>query len=469
MSRPIDRASLEKVEAVISNPAIHELAEVVPPPRREAGGRPRDYPNFMVFVYAALVSVFRSARQVEAELAHPLVWRLIRDAVRTRFPGQPEMHLPDRPMRRHHYLYLRDRYLAELSVLERLGQRFRRLATSQARETGLLDPLGGGSWTHPTRDRLLHADGKVLTPLFRAKPGDRRIDTETGEIIPARAEPDAALHFEGDGEAAWGTKFVLVAARGEGPGTRVLLDIQPVAQSGNEAAEAMVCFRRLAPLVPGAQAIVYDTALRGVHHQELLRDLGLLPVNRVAAARKGSSKPRRKDGRRVAKNVHVEDKVIGAGEGRRVVSLYAQDGSVGVVALTDVGERFFEPMRRVRTHRGIGKSGAFRWYNDYELPERLGGGTVTVRLHANAEDSKRRFNRTENVRPIPPADPDFERLYARRNDAESINRHLEDSMFLGRAHSVGMLRQHVDLLGYAILVNGVTLLHYERRRLATAA
>lgn len=42
-------------------------------------------------------------------------------------------------------------------------------------------------------------------------------------------------------------------------------------------------------------------------------------------------------------------------------------------------------------------------------------------------------------------------------------------MFLGRAHSVGMLRQHVDLLGYAILVNGLTLLHYERRRLATAA
>ena len=54
-----------------------------------------------------------------------------------------------------------------------------------------------------------------------------------------------------------------------------------------------------------------------------------------------------------------------------------------------------------------------------------------------------RLNRTENVRPIPPSDPDFARLYARRNDAESINRNLEDSLFLGRAHSVGLLRQQV--------------------------
>src|SRR5207253_457713 len=55
----------------------------------------------------------------------------------------------------------------------------------------------------------------------------------------------------------------------------------------------MSCFRRLAPLVPGAQAVVYDTALRGVHHQVLLRELGLAPVNKVTAAERGASTPRR--------------------------------------------------------------------------------------------------------------------------------------------------------------------------------
>ena len=44
---------------------------------------------------------------------------------------------------------------------------------------------------------------------------------------------------------------------------------------------------------------------------------------------------------------------------------------------------------------------------------------------------RRRFNRTENVRPIPPSDPDFPRLYGRRNDSESLNRSLEDTLFLG--------------------------------------
>jgi hypothetical protein len=130
----------------------------------------------------------------------------------------------------------------------------------------------------------------------------------------------------------------------------------------------------------------------------------------------------------------------------------------------------FEPLRRFRTHRTRDKSGAHRWYNDYRLPQRLGGGIVTVRLHANDEDRTRRFNPTENVRPIPPSDPDFARLYARRNDAESINRNLEDTLFLGRAHSIGRLRQQVDLIGYALLVNGLTLLRHEQRgRLPAAA
>lgn len=152
------------------------------------------------------------------------------------------------------------------------------------------------------------------------------------------------------------------------------------------------------------------------------------------------------------------------------ISLYAQDGAIGIGVLTDRGEMLFEPLRRFRTHRTRDKSGGYRWYNDYRLPQRLGGCIVTVRLHANDEDRAKRLNRTESVRPIPPSDPDFARLYARRNDAESINRNLEDTLFLGRAHSVGRLRQQVDLIGYALLVNGLTLFRHERRgRLPAAA
>lgn len=110
-------------------------------------------------------------------------------------------------------------------------------------------------------------------------------------------------------------------------------------------------------------------------------------------------------------------------------------------------------LARKRTHRNQDKNGLFRWYNDYALPDEYGGGTITVRLHGDESDAARKFNRTENIRPIAPTDPDFKKIYARRNDSESINRSLDDTLWLTRAHSIGHVRQTVNLLGYA-LTNG---------------
>src|SRR5438045_5965408 len=71
-------SALERIESILANPEIHELAAVVPTPPRHHGGRPRHYPAFMVIVYEGLISVYGSARQVEAALAHPTFWRWIR-------------------------------------------------------------------------------------------------------------------------------------------------------------------------------------------------------------------------------------------------------------------------------------------------------------------------------------------------------------------------------------------------------
>ena len=144
--------------------------------------------------------------------------------------------------------------------------------------------------------------------------------------------------------------------------------------------------------------------------------------------------------------------------------LYARDGALGIGELTDTGDLTFTELRRIRTHRNADKSGRYRWYNDYQLPQRHGGGTITVRLHGNDDDRARKLNRTENLRPIPPGDPDFARLYPRRNDAESINRDLDDTLYLRRAHSVGHARQHLNLLGYALIVNAIAVHRHARHR-----
>jgi hypothetical protein len=450
-ARPV--SALERVEAILKNPATFALAELLPDADRTSGGRPRHYPLYMLVVYEALISVYGSARQVEAELAHPLVWQHVCRLMRRRFAHDNDRQLPAVSMRRHHYLYARKRALATPGLLESLMGRHRELAAQQAVELGLCDPDRGGSWTHPHLDRMLHADGKVIAPLYRAKPGDTRVHPTTGEMLPRRAEPDAGLHFEGTGETAWGTKFVLVAARTDDVHGRVILGAQWVERAGGEAATAMDCFERLAPLLPGAQGVIYDTALRGVHHQRMLRDLGWLTINRVAAAKVGSTKSPR---RREPKSAHVEDKTITRPNGTTTtLRLYAQDGAIGIGELDDRGDLHFTPLRRVRTHRTKDKNGKYRWYNDYELPDHHGGGEVTVRLHGNEDDTRRRFNRTENVRPIPAGDPDFQHLYRRRNDAESINRNLDDTLWLGRAHSLGHQRQTLNLLGYALMTNSL--------------
>jgi len=108
------------------------------------------YPVFMWLLFDALLSVYGSARRVEVELAHPLVWRPLRRLVRDQHPGDPSMWLSAVPMRRHHYLYGRTRWLTNPKILSELRGLSRRLAVEQARQLGLLDPDGPGSWTHPT-------------------------------------------------------------------------------------------------------------------------------------------------------------------------------------------------------------------------------------------------------------------------------------------------------------------------------
>ncbi len=310
----------------------------------------------------------------------------------------------------------------------------------------------------------------MIAPLYRAKPDEDDVDPNTGEVRGRRHERDADLHFEGDGEAAWGTKFVLVATRTDSPHGRVILDCAWVPKPGAEAATAMACLRRLAPLVRGAQGVVYDTALRGTHHQDLLRRLGLMLINRVTAAQAATKKPRRRGGRRIEKTLHLEDKVIRLADGTaRIIHLYARKGAIGVAELTDFGDLNFDELHRVRTHRIRDKNGAFRWYNDYALPERLGPGTVTVRLRGTDHDAARKVNRPENLRAIPPSDPDFARLFRRRNDAESINRAIDDTLHLGRAHSVGHARQHLNVLGFALMVNSLALARHESAPTVQAA
>ena len=71
-----------------------------------------------------------SARQVEAELSHPLMWGFMRRLVKDLFPEDDSRHLPRQPMRRHHYLYGRNRYLQDPQVLSGIATLHREIASA---------------------------------------------------------------------------------------------------------------------------------------------------------------------------------------------------------------------------------------------------------------------------------------------------------------------------------------------------
>ena len=350
----------------------------------------------------------------------------------------------------------------EHSVSDRLGGRPAELADAADALGPAEQVVGGEAQVHPD----LVVD-EVVERQVRESAGfgvaDHVLCTRPLALLQLERR-DVVAGLVGDERGVAPTLDGLVAVRSNELHGRMIVDVDWVPSPGGEAAVAMDAFVELAPHCPGAQGVLYDTALRGVHHQRLMRDLGWLSINKVTAKKAGSNKPRRAEGQRVPKSTFVEQRNTTHADGTTTtVDLYACDGAIGVTQLLGTGEQQFEELRRVRTHRNADKNGKFRWYNDYQLPERLGGGTITVRLHATDGDAKRKFNRTENVRPIPSTDPDFAGLYRRRNDAESINRALDDTLWLRRAHSIGHERQHLNLLTFALGVNSLAL-HRHRSR-----
>ncbi len=143
------------------------------------------------------------------------------------------------------------------------------------------------------------------------------------------------------------------------------------------------------------------------------------------------------------------------------IQLYVRAGAPRIGTLDDRGRLRFEELRRIKTQRAVTKQGRFCWYNQNALPDSK--QTVILRLDTTDEDRDRGFNRTENLRVIPPSDPDFQPLFRRRNDIESINRGVDDSLHLRRAHTLGHARQLVNLLGYALMVNALATRRYSTR------
>jgi len=384
-------------------------------------GRPRHHPGWVPIVYCALVRHFESCSRLDAELATGL-WQQLRTAAIAAGLDDPgsEMFMS------HHHRYWRDLIMEDPDSRDTLRQRFTQLALQHATGTGLLLPGGKGSRTHPHLERVMYGDGTIVRPKF----------------TPAKCErdPSAEQHGRFDG-LHWGNNFVMFATRGDSYRSRIILDISRVATPGTEAATAVNAIAHIVSnqTSDGIVAVAYDGALRGTHINNIMTNSGLVVINKPHAASNNGNVP--VPSRKIIG--HMSHDV----DGTECVHLVAAiNGRLAVVELDENGEP--TPVAFADRHqikRSTKADGTFRFSLGVTFHCRHHDITWTKWVNPHEEP--------EHIRLIPPDDPDFNTLYGRRPDAESLNAEFKRTLIADRASSIGWERQLYDLYGFAVLHN----------------
>jgi hypothetical protein len=453
------RGSMAKLEAIIWEPAVGEIARLIPPKGRY--GRPRHYHPFVWVVYlVASVFVWESAAEVEEEFNHPEMWGFVCRKTRERFPDHPEIWPRDEPMRRHHFVHALS-YLRDPNIQSEMRRILTRNAVALAQKIGLIREDQMGSWTYPNPANVVTFDGKVLKPVSSWPEGSTWVVEETGEIKARRYDPDAAWHRVGDNEddeeetreeagrkRVYGVKHGMLSA---GP---VILGVGDVPRGGGEPALAEQLLAEVQPLAPGIQVITTDGILRGVHINHLMKKYGILPVSPVKADRRDKPRKGERRGRGHYEAWHIEDQVVRTPEGTKPLRALGRRGHAGYEVLAENGERLFELTPKIRTQRR-GKPGSYSFHSQYQLPPDLGGRELSLQHNNTREKDGGRY-RAEHLRPIAKGDRHYDEVYGTRNRSESHNSGLERTLVpWHRAHSFGATAQLTDMIGFALGQNAV--------------
>lgn len=427
----------QTLQAVLDDDAVHLLGAAIPLPPREHGGVRRHNPGWVLILFNVMVQRCGTAVQAEAELSDPALWAAVYDTARRRYPDDPTMWPPkNEPVKRWHWAYIKKRYLKDLALIEALNDIGEQHAVDQATALGLCTDTAGGSLTHPSPNRVIQADATTITP--HNKPP--REDTKPN---PRYHTVDAHLQRHGD---AWhhGTDWILAATRGDERNRRIILGIDYLPPSGDEGQQAVRLLDRLVRRLPGTQVAVYDGKLRGVHLRTLMRDTGVLGIARQTHAPGGNAPE------------HPLGRVPVTGGRRTTIDIHLIWGHPHVVDHDIDGNAKPVQLDRIRILRRTSKK-RHRFYGEYAVPDRFGGGHIRLRLTSDDTDEANEFNREEHLRAISRLDPDNPRTYGRRNDTEALNSLVDYYLPNGRAHSVSVAGVFIDFISFRAWRNAIAV------------
>lgn len=422
---------IDFVEAIAHNPDIYAIADLLPQRSPTDGGRPSRHPAVIYVIYIALAGAFGSHRKAASAITNSHYWSIIRTAAQR----HAHLDLGSTPPTRNMCEYHRGKIAR---CVEDVAEKFREFAVAQAREHGFLDPQATRSSSRPRRASFVAADGKVAKAPVSEKIAHQR--REQGRPV------NADLHTQGgDPEPVFGAKFWLATIRADNRrNDRIIIDIRHITKTdGGEAAVATTAIETLAARAPGLHGVCYDGAFRGVHINRLLKR-GLTVLSPMHGGTKATP---------------LTPIKCGCGDTHE---LWTQRGAICERQILDTGATTFtrSPVGKRYSRRNTG--GVFRWYIDIALA----CGTVhTERLDITDGDEKSRYNRTEHLRQHIKngADGVYRRCYGWREDAESVNDLLQQTLYKGRMIAYTAARQYLVMLGFALGRNSLARLLRRRR------
>ena len=193
--------------------------------------------------------------------------------------------------------------------------------------------------------------------------------------------------------------------------------------------------------------MVYDGAFRGTHHQQVMSDLGWIPINKVHPAT-------HRRGVRTWRTLPLGTYQHAAGRRVCTHTLVAHNGSVHDATTNDRGDTVLSaPLDRHQVRRYPRADGRHRFTIGVTVPCAHGTFLAWIAPHPRPDDDNHR--RPDQLRLIPISDPLFAPLYGLRNDAEAINSEYKATLLWKHTQQLGAARQALDLLCWAIANNSL--------------
>lgn len=293
-------------------------------------------------------------------------------------------------------------------------------------------------------------------------PGDQWVDPITGEMGIVRHDPSAGWYTTGAKEVVRGTLWANCHVRSEHENERVNVGFARVPRGRGDASVFMDLVEAVRPDFPPALGYVYDMAMDGETINRGYR-MGLIPVTKVSLDNKGMP----------SSSAVCTATVIGKDGRARDLQIWAYNGAYGIEVVTATTSLFVR-LDLVQIKFATNSDGTQRAYtrlefpSDAPVPEALRGARVMPRLDQCDEDLKRTikgrpYNRAICVRPHPEGSEGFEAVYGVREDAESFNNLLKQSLWNKRSHSLDPDRQFLDMLAFNLNRNIRALMAYEAR------